>query len=54
MKGYLAALNKQDDKFLKVHGAFVQKALGFEEKARGVITNGKVRIGHVLIVRVND
>ena len=47
MKAYKKALADQSDNYLQAHRAFVDKALGFAEGQRGILTNGRVR--HTLI-----
>ena len=43
MKAYKKALSDQSDSYLRAHRAFVDKALGFAEGQRGILTNGRVR-----------
>ncbi|XP_060085960.1 UDP-glucose:glycoprotein glucosyltransferase 1-like [Ylistrum balloti] len=39
---YMLAVEVQNTDFLKVHRAFVEKVLGWEQSARGVLANGQV------------
>ena len=52
MKAYKKALSDQSDSYLQVHRAFVDKALGFAEGQRGILTNGRVRSGHGLFIQL--
>ena len=44
MAAYKKAYAEQSDSYLTVHRTFVDRALGFSEGERGILTNGRVSL----------